>query len=122
MNFGEYLIEQSIIREPDLVRALESQKTDKVALGQLALQSGLIDNKQLFRILSRQRKPDEKEKSFGRLAVEMQYLNPEQVETLLERQTHTNRLLGEILVSQGVVPRMELIKALKHFRSQNKKN
>jgi hypothetical protein len=122
VNFGEYLIEQSIIREPDLVRALEIQKTDKVALGQLALQSGLIDNKQLFRILSRQRKPDEKEKSFGRLAVEMQYLNPEQVEILLERQTHTNRLLGEILVSQGVVPRMELIKALKRFRSQNKKN
>jgi len=122
VNFGEYLIEQNIIREQDLVRALEIQKTDQVALGQLALQSGLIDNKQLFRILSRQRKPDEKEKSFGRLAVEMQYLNPEQVETLLERQTHTNRLLGEILVSQGVVPKMELIKALKHFLSQNKKN
>lgn len=122
MNFGEYLVGQNIIREQDLVRALEIQKTDQVALGQLALQSGLIDNKQLFRILSRQRKPDQKEKSFGRLAVEMQYLNPEQVETLLERQTHTNRLLGEILVSQGVVPQMELIKALKRFRSQNKKN
>lgn len=122
MNFGEYLVGQNIIREQDRVRALEIQKTDQVALGQLALQSGLIDNKQLFRILSRQRKPDEKEKSFGRLAVEMQYLNLEQVETLLERQTHTNRLLGEILVSQGMVPQMELIKALKHFRSQNKKN
>ena len=122
MNFGEYLAGRNIIREQDRVRALEIQKTDQVALGQLALQSGLIDNKQLFRILSRQRKPDEKEKSFGRLAVEMQYLNAGQVETLLERQTHTNRLLGEILVSQGVVPQMELIKALKHFRSQNKKN
>lgn len=122
MNFGEYLVGQNIIREQDRVRALEIQKTDQVALGQLALQSGLIDNKQLFRILSRQRKPDEKEKTFGRLAVEMQYLNLEQVETLLERQTHTNRLLGEILVSQGVVPQMELIKALKLFRSQNKKN
>ncbi len=122
MNFGEYLIQQNIIREKDLARALEIQKTDQVALGQLALQSGLIDNKQLFRILSRQRKPEEKEKSFGRLAVEMQYLNPDQVETLLERQTHTNRLLGEILVSQGVVSQVELIKALKHFRSENKKN
>jgi len=122
VNFGEYLVGQNIIREQDRVRALENQKTDQVALGQLALQSGLIDNKQLFRILSRQRKPDEKEKSFGRLAVEMQYLNLEQVETLLERQAHTNRLLGEILVSQGMVPQMELIKALKHFRSQNKKN
>ena len=121
MIFGEYLVEQNIIREKDLARALEIQKTDRVPLGQLAMQKGLIDNKQLFRILSRQRKPEEKNKSFGKLAVAMEYLSQEQVETLLERQTHTNRLLGEILVSQGWVSQMELIKALKKFRSQNKK-
>ena len=86
------------------------------------MQKGLIDNKQLFRILSRQRKPEEKDKNFGRLAVEMEYLTREQVESLLERQTHTNRLLGEILVSQGLVSQMDLIKALKRFRSENKKN
>jgi len=119
--FGEYLVEQNIIREKDLARALEIQKTDRVPLGQLAMQNGLIDNKQLFRVLSRQRKPEEKDKSFGKLAVEMEYLSQEQLERLLERQTHTNRLLGEILVSQGSVSQMELIKALKKFRSQNKK-
>jgi hypothetical protein len=119
--FGEYLVEQNIIRGKDLASALEIQKTDRVPLGQLAMQKRLIDNKQLFRILSRQRKPEEKDKSFGKLAVEMAYLSQEQVETLLEQQTHTNRLLGEILVSQGWVSQMELIKALKKFRSQNKK-
>ena len=122
MIFGEYLVEQNIIRQKDLSRALEIQKTDRVPLGQLAMQKGLIDNKQLFRILSRQRRPEEKDKSFGKLAVEMEYLSREQVEMLLERQTHTNRLLGEILVSQGLVSQMELIKALKKFRAQNKKN
>ena len=122
MIFGEYLVEQSIIRPEDLARALELQKTDRVPLGQLALQKGLIDNKQLFRILSRQRKPEERNKTFGKLAVEMGYLTQEQVETLLERQTHTNRLLGEILVSQGSVSQKELIKALKKFRSENKEN
>lgn len=121
MIFGEYLVERNIIREKDLARALEIQKTDRVPLGQLAMQKGLIDNKQLFRILSRQRKLEEKDKSFGKLAVEMEYLSQEQVETLLERQTHTHRLLGEILVSQGWVSQVELIKALKKFRSQNKK-
>jgi len=120
--FGEYLVEQNIIREKDLARALEIQKTDRVPLGQLAMQKGLIDNKQLFRILSRQRKPDEKGKSFGKLAVEMEYLSQEQVETLLERQTHTNRLLGEILVSQDWVSQVDLIKALRKFRSENKKH
>ena len=122
MIFGEYLVEQNIIQQIDLSRALEIQKTDRVPLGQLAMQKGLIDNKQLFRILSRQRRPEEKDKSFGKLAVEMDYLSREQLEMLLERQTHTNRLLGEILVSQGLVSQMELIKALKKFRAQNKKN
>ncbi len=121
MIFGEYLVEQNTIRKKDLGRALEIQKTDRVPLGQLALQQGLINNKQLFRILSRQRKPEEKDKSFGKLAVEMESLSQELVEMLLERQMHTNRLLGEILVSQGLVSQMELIKALKKFRSQNKK-
>ena len=121
MIFGEYLVEQNIIQKKDLDRALEIQKTDRVPLGQLAMQKGLIDNKQLFRILSRQRKLEEKSKNFGKLAVEMEYLSREQVEELLEQQTHTNRLLGEILVSQGLVPQVELIKALKNFRSQNKK-
>ena len=121
MIFGEYLVEQNIIQQEDLDRALEIQKTDRVPLGQLAMQKGLINNKQLFRILSRQRKPEEKDKNFGRLAVEMEYLSQEQVESLLERQTHTNRLLGEILVSQGLVSQMDLIKALKRFRSENKK-
>ncbi len=122
MIFGEYLVEKSIIREKDLVRALEIQKTDRVPLGQLAIQKGLIDNKQLFRVLSRQRKPEEKNKSFGKLAVAMEYLSQDQVETLLERQTHTNRLLGEILVSQGWVSQVNLIKALRKFRSENKKH
>jgi hypothetical protein len=122
MIFGEYLVKQNIIREKDLARALEIQKTDRVPLGRLAMQKGLIDNKQLFRILSRQRKPEEKNKSFGKLAVAMEYLSQDQVEALLEQQTHTNRLLGEILVSEGWVSQMKLIKALKKFRSLNKIN
>ena len=122
MIFGEYLVEQNIIRSEDLVRALELQKTDRIPLGQLALQEKLIDNKQLFRVLSRQRKPEDRDKTFGKLAVEMEYLNQEQVEELLEQQTHTTRLLGEILVSQGSVSQKDLIKALKKFRSENKKN
>ncbi len=81
---------------------------------------GWIDNKQLFRILSRQRKPEVREKSFGKLAVEMGFLEPAQVKALLERQTHTNRLLGEILVSQGWVSQIELIKALKRFRTHDR--
>lgn len=112
---------QNIIRGRGLGRAQEIQKTDRVPLGQLAMHEDLIDNKQLFRILSRQRKPADKHKNFGKLAVAMKYLSQDQVETLLEQQTHTNRLLGEILVSLRLVSQMNLIKALKNSGRKTKK-
>lgn len=117
MNFGEYLVQHDVIQEKDLESALALQKIDRVPLGQLALQKGLINNKQLFRILSRQRRPEDRGKNFGTLAIDMEYMSQEQVDHLLEQQTHTNRLLGEILVSQGLVSQMKLIKALKKFRA-----
>lgn len=121
MNLGEFLVQESIIQVTDLDHALAIQKTDRVPLGQLALQEGLIENKHLFRILSRQRRPEDRNKNFGTLAIAMGYLDREQVDSLLEQQTHTNRLLGEILVSLGLVPQMKLIKTLKKLRAQNKK-
>jgi len=120
MNFGDYLVRQSIIREKDLTRTLEMQKVDRIPLGQLALQKGLIDNKALFRILSRQRKVEGRNQTFGQLAIQLGYLSQEQVNDLLKMQTQTNRLLGELLVSQGFVSQVEMIKALKKFRAANK--
>ncbi len=120
MNFGDYLVRQSIIREKDLTRTLEMQKTDRIPLGQLALQEGLIDNKALFRILSRQRKVEGRNQTFGQLAIQLGYLSQEQVNELLKMQSQTNRLLGELLVSQGLVSQVEMIKALKRFRAVNK--
>jgi hypothetical protein len=45
VNFGKYLVGKSIMQERDLARALLIQKTDRVPLGQLAVQKGFIDNK-----------------------------------------------------------------------------
>ena len=120
MDFGDYLVRQSIIREKDLTRTLEMQKTDRIPLGQLALQKGSIDNKALFRILSRQRKVEGRNQTFGQLAIQLGYLSQEKVNDLLKMQTQTNRLLGELLVSQGFVSQVEMIKALKKFRAANK--
>jgi len=43
VNFGEYRVGKNIIQERGLDRALSIQKTDRVPLGQLALQKGSID-------------------------------------------------------------------------------
>ncbi|MCH8933981.1 MAG: hypothetical protein IH923_13035 [Nitrospinae bacterium] len=45
MNFGKYRVGKNIIQVRGLDRALLIQKTDRVPLGQLALQNGSIDNK-----------------------------------------------------------------------------
>ncbi len=120
MNFGDYLVRQNIIREKDLTQTLEMQKIDRIPLGQLALQKGLIDNKVLFRILSRQRKEEGRNQTFGQLAIQLGYLTEEQISELLKMQIRTNRLLGELLVSQEFVSQVEMIKALKKFRAANK--
>ncbi len=120
MNFGDYLVRQSIIREKDLTQTLEMQKIDRIPLGQLALQKGLIESKTLFRILSRQRKEEGRNQTFGQLAIQLGYLTEEQISELLKMQIQTNRLLGELLVAQEFVSQVEMIKALKKFRAANK--
>lgn len=56
MLFGEYLLEQGLVVEDDLVNALDDQHKNKMPLGQMAVQKGFIDAKGLFKVLTEQRK------------------------------------------------------------------
>ena len=55
MVFGEFLIEKNIVREEELLKALDDQKAKRVPLGQLAVKEGFLEPKQLFKILTAQR-------------------------------------------------------------------
>ena len=119
MIFGEFLIGKNIVREEDLLRALDAQKAKRTPLGQLAVKEGFLEPKQLFKILTAQRKQGAEGENLGTVAVQMGFMTPEQMEELVKIQAETNELLCDILVGQGSLTRSELLQALKEFRAQS---
>ena len=111
------MIEKNIVREEELLKALDAQKAKQIPLGQLAVQQGFLEAKQLFKILTAQRKQGDGGANFGAVAVAMGFLTPEKMEQLVKIQTETIGLLGDILVEQGSLSRSELLQALKEFRA-----
>ena len=120
MVLGEYLIEKGVITRENLVNALKEQKKNRIPFGQLALQSGMISPREMFQILSGQRKRAKDAPSFGQLAIELNILSDKDIDTLLKLQSQTTALLGEALVSIGVLTKMELFHATKDYRKLRK--
>ncbi len=117
MLFGEFLLNQGLVKEDDLVSALDEQQQNKMPMGQMAVQKGLLDSKDLFKVLTEQRKRLRDANDFGRIAMEMGMLNETQVNELVESQTTTNELLGNLLVGKGILPREKLVQVLRDFNS-----
>ena len=82
-------------------------------IGMIAVDHGLIIGQQIDEILDRQR---ESKLKFGELAVEMGFLTPDKVRTLLHIQ-HSRMLTGtvEALALAGVVPLMTGVHLLSDF-------
>jgi len=120
MILGEYLIEKGVITREDLNKALKKQKKNRIPLGQLALQAELISALEMFQILSGQRKRGKEAPIFGELAVELNMLSKKDIDRLLKLQSQTTALLGEELVSIGILTKMELFHATKEYRKLKK--
>ena len=116
MVFGEFLVEKKIVREEDLIQVLDAQKAKRIPLGQLAVKEKFLEAKQLFKILTAQRKQGDGAVNFGAVAIEMGFMSAEKMEELVKIQNETNDLLGDILVEQGFITRSELLQRLKEFR------
>jgi hypothetical protein len=117
MLFGEFILGQGLVKEDDLVSALDEQQKNKMPMGQMAVQKGFMDSKTLFKVLTEQRKRVADANDFGQVALEMGMLKQEQVEELVESQNTTNELVGNILVTKGLLSREKLVQVLKEFNS-----
>jgi hypothetical protein len=117
MLFGEFLLGQGLVKEDDLVSALDEQQKNKMPMGQMAVQKGFMDSKTLFKVLTEQRKRVRDANDFGQIALEMGMLKEDQVEALVESQNTTNELVGNILVTKGLLSREKLVQVLKEFNS-----
>ncbi len=117
MFFGEYLVQQKIISEKDLAFVLDTLgQNNKVPLGQLAVQNGWLSRKELFKILSGQRKDKDVKKNFGTLAIELGFMNQTQIDNLLKMQAQSHQMLGEYLLSKELINRKKLIQSLRAYR------
>jgi hypothetical protein len=117
MLFGEFLLERGLVKEDDLVYALDEQQKNKMPLGQMAVQKGFMDSKALFKVLTEQRKRVRDANDFGQIAVEMGLLKQGQLEELVESQTTTSELVGNILVTKGLLSREQLVQMLREYDS-----
>jgi len=121
MLFGEFLLEKGLVAEDALINGLNRQHDSKKPLGQLAVQKGFIDSKGLFKVLTEQRRKNREANDFGSIALEMGFLNQQQVDELVEFQNTTRELLGNILVEGGILTREKLVQALREFNLKSTK-
>ena len=110
--FGKYLVDQGLLREADLIDALDRQATQRVTIGRLAYQLGLMTLDQVVKVLDAQKKNPRR---FVALAVELGFLTAEQLETLVESQRDARVPLGQIIASLGFVPPEKIAEALERY-------
>ena len=114
-GFTNFILETSLVSQEDLDKALSIQLTTRPPLGQLALDNKWLTRENIFKILQAQRDPERKNKRFGEVAIELGFLNEFQVSDLVISQNYPATFIGEILLSEKILKKNELIRALTEF-------
>ena len=66
--FGKHLVERGLLRESDLIEALDRQASMRVSIGRVAYQMGFMTLDQVMKVLETQRGRPAK---FGALAIDL---------------------------------------------------
>ncbi|MGR3175301.1 MAG: hypothetical protein ACUZ8N_11985 [Candidatus Scalindua sp.] len=111
--FGEYLLYEGKIEAYELELALYFQKQKYITIGVLAVQEKFLDDRQLCVVLDYQRLRGKG--LFGEIAVELEFLSKDDVDTLLEMQEESHIRIGEVLILLGAVTREDMEEALEEF-------
>ena len=105
-KLGELLIRSGRITEKQLEQALGEQKRSGEKLGKVFMRMGLLTEEQLSGLLHFQRLQDEAIPSpgplrLGELLVTTGSITRDQLDKALEKQFHTRKKLGEVLIEEG---------------------
>lgn len=122
LRFGEFLVKKGLIAEGDVLRALETQLRSRIPLGQLALQRGWITPAQLLSVLLAQKTAAPPPKLFGQTAVELGMLSQAQVDEILKIQNESHTLIGNVLVSRGLMTGEDLKRYLREYLQLKKRS
>ncbi len=98
--FGNYILAKKVITPEQLRQVLSEQKSVRVKLGVLAIDSGCMTAFQVDRVHKLQVLQD---KRFGEIAITEGFLREDQLVELLSRQKTSQIMLGQILVDEGML-------------------
>ncbi len=110
--FGQYLCNQGIITNDQIIQARSLQIRNNQKIGVLAKNRGLLTDEEIQRIMIIQ---EETLKRFGVLAVELGFLSDSQVSELVLEQEDNYLFFGEALVQLGAITQEEMCRHLKTF-------
>ena len=111
--FGNFLLEKNLITKEQLLKALESQKGQRLRLGTLAIHSGLLTAAEVNHIHGVQ---THENKRFGELAMELGYLTSVQIDKLLSAQTPSYLQLCQALVDLNYLSAEDFESAMEEYQ------
>lgn len=113
--FGYYLLKKDIISATQYEDILEEQKHARVKLGLLAVESGLLSQKQADEVNQLQMQMD---KRFGDIAVSKGYLTDAQVGDLLKKQGDAYLLFVQSLTEKNLLSMDEIQREIDSYQSE----
>ena len=114
MHFGLYLVKSQVIDCEQFVTALELQLASRLQLGGLALETGKMTVKQVFKVLRLQ--CGTPAGLFGEIAVDQGFLNESDLSSLLVMQSVRQRSMAEIVIEHQFASKEEVLRYLESYR------
>ncbi len=113
----QFLIEMGILDEATALEVRDCQQQETPPIGRLAVIEGVLTMKQIFSVLNAQVDSDRR---FGELAIEMGYMNTQQLLILLDIQRTKRPGLNGIIARMGLTDEETLTTLRKDFLDRMK--
>lgn len=106
-DFAQFLIDRDAIDEAHATEIRRISAGERVPIGQLLMQSGMLSVRQIMRVLEMQ--ADAPSERFGQLAVRAGYITMRQLEDGLQLQQRTRRHAIEVVARMGLLREQHLL-------------
>ncbi len=117
MLFGEYLLEQGLVKDEDILTALDRQRREVPFTGFIAAEMGLMNAQQILSVLHDQ---VVNKRKFVDSAILLGLLSIDEGQAVLREQTNRRVPLGGLLVELGFLTKSQMKRALRAYvREQN---
>lgn len=113
--FGHFLYYTGITDWQTIIKAIVWQRTERPKIGELAKKYGWLSNHDILHILRRRNLSD----SFGKSAVNMGFINDNQLRILLFHQKRMQKKFGQYFVQNNLLTPFELQSLVSKFYSHN---